>query len=135
MAEKILKEKHKPMNVGLPWLESLMDKMLLKKPESRPDVKDLIKIFDSNAQDVASKVISYQNKCIERVHSQNVVIPAHQINETRKDAKRSSSTVNCSNAKYKEKDVIICDRIDSRPKERLNSHSNNTSVSSPKVKV
>jgi len=42
MAEKILKEKHKPMNVGLPWLDSLLDKMLLKRPESRPDVKDLI---------------------------------------------------------------------------------------------
>lgn len=58
MAEKILKEKHRPMNVGMPWLEDLLDKMLLKKPEARPDVQDLIRIFDSNAREVSSKIIS-----------------------------------------------------------------------------
>jgi serine/threonine protein kinase len=118
MAEKILKEKHVPLNSGLSWLDDLLDRMLLKKPDNRPNIEDLIRIFDYNAKEVTEKVITYKNKCHQRTSSHPDVTnnsPSKPKSNESRNAKRSSSI---NNVKFKEKEVTICDVRESRATEK-----------------
>jgi serine/threonine protein kinase len=68
MAELVMKAKHKPLGSKLPWLDELLDKMLMKKPANRPNIQELIRIFDQHAGNIAVSVIKSEGK-LERNRS------------------------------------------------------------------
>lgn len=67
MAEKILNCKHNDLNSGVRWLDSLLDRMLMKNPKDRPSIEEVISVFDANERDIATKVINMSN--MERINS------------------------------------------------------------------
>jgi serine/threonine protein kinase len=68
MAEMVMKAKHKPLGSKLPWLDDLLDKMLMKKPANRPSIQELIRMFDQHAGTIAVSVIKSEGK-LERNRS------------------------------------------------------------------